>query len=119
MLLSPVPLLVPDVVLDALSLVLLDVSLVTAPDVLLATPVLLVKAPTVLLVTAPNVLVKAPTVLLVTAAPDVLLVPVGDPVSCCVVGTAAERVVTVGVVGFDKSTLTGVKADCVGFNTIC
>jgi hypothetical protein len=110
-LLSSVPLLVPDVLL--LPLVSLDVLLVTVPNVLL------VNAPTVLLVTVPNVLLNAPTVLLVTAPPDVLLVPADDPVHCCVVGTAADRVVTVGVVGLDKSTLTGVNADCVGFNTIC
>lgn len=41
------------------------------------------------------------------------------PVSCCVVITASDKVVIVGVVGLDKSTLTGVKADCVGFSTIC
>jgi hypothetical protein len=30
------------------------------------------------------------------------------PLACCVVGCAEGKVVTVGVVGLDKSTLTGV-----------
>jgi hypothetical protein len=37
----------------------------------------------------------------------------------CVEGTAADSVVTVGVVGIARFTLTGVKAVCVGFSTIC
>jgi hypothetical protein len=40
------------------------------------------------------------------------------PVSCCAGGSASDRVVTRGA-SLDKSTFTGVKADCVGFNTIC
>ena len=40
------------------------------------------------------------------------------PVNCCVDGTAADKVVTKSA-SLDKSTFTGVNADCVGFKTIC
>jgi hypothetical protein len=51
-------------------------------------------------------------------APELL---VGVPVNCCcvVVGVCVVIGVTVGVVGLDKSTFTGVYAVCVGFITIC
>lgn len=56
--------------------------------------------------------VVPPEELFVPVSPDVLLVAVGDADNCCVVGIAADRVVTVGVVGLDKYTLTSVSGLC-------